>query len=59
MHAAEKETEATFSSTKYALSGYEATTFTHISSQRQGIAINIYIYIYISELVNFISEFCP
>uniref|UniRef100_A0A3Q3VIR5 EGF-like domain-containing protein n=1 Tax=Mola mola TaxID=94237 RepID=A0A3Q3VIR5_MOLML len=33
VHAAEKETETTFSTTKYALSGHEATTFTHVSSQ--------------------------
>ncbi|KAG7240888.1 hypothetical protein INR49_023462, partial [Caranx melampygus] len=32
-HAAEKETE-TFSTSKYALSAHEATTLTHISSQR-------------------------
>ncbi|KAM9338517.1 pro-neuregulin-1, membrane-bound isoform [Symphorus nematophorus] len=33
-HAAEKETETTFSMSKYALSAHEPTTFTHISSQR-------------------------
>ncbi|XP_022600149.1 pro-neuregulin-1, membrane-bound isoform-like [Seriola dumerili] len=33
-HAAEKETETTFSTSKYALSAHEATTLTHISSQR-------------------------
>ncbi|XP_019119852.1 pro-neuregulin-1, membrane-bound isoform isoform X1 [Larimichthys crocea] len=33
-HATEKETETTFSTSKYALSAHEATTFTHISSQR-------------------------
>ncbi|XP_076614385.1 pro-neuregulin-1, membrane-bound isoform isoform X2 [Chaetodon auriga] len=33
-HAAEKETETTFSTSKYALSAHEPTTFTHISSQR-------------------------
>ncbi|XP_071323092.1 pro-neuregulin-1, membrane-bound isoform isoform X8 [Trachinotus anak] len=32
-HAAEKETETTFSTSKYALSAHEATTLTHISSQ--------------------------
>nr|XP_046231098.1 pro-neuregulin-1, membrane-bound isoform isoform X2 [Scatophagus argus] len=32
--AAEKETETTFSTAKYALSAHEPTTFTHISSQR-------------------------
>ncbi|XP_027132385.1 pro-neuregulin-1, membrane-bound isoform isoform X7 [Larimichthys crocea] len=32
-HATEKETETTFSTSKYALSAHEATTFTHISSQ--------------------------
>ncbi|XP_044030416.1 pro-neuregulin-1, membrane-bound isoform isoform X2 [Siniperca chuatsi] len=32
-HAAEKETETTFSTSKYALSVHEPTTFTHISSQ--------------------------
>nr|XP_046231101.1 pro-neuregulin-1, membrane-bound isoform isoform X4 [Scatophagus argus] len=31
--AAEKETETTFSTAKYALSAHEPTTFTHISSQ--------------------------
>ncbi|XP_075885360.1 pro-neuregulin-1, membrane-bound isoform isoform X2 [Nelusetta ayraudi] len=34
MHAAEEESETTFSTTKYALAGHDATTFTHISSQR-------------------------
>ncbi|XP_026195355.1 pro-neuregulin-1, membrane-bound isoform isoform X2 [Anabas testudineus] len=33
-HAAEKETETTFSTSKYALSAHEPTTLTHISSQR-------------------------
>ncbi|XP_056260167.1 pro-neuregulin-1, membrane-bound isoform isoform X6 [Seriola aureovittata] len=33
-HAAEKETETTFSTSKYALSAHEATTLTHVSSQR-------------------------
>ncbi|XP_070780658.1 pro-neuregulin-1, membrane-bound isoform isoform X1 [Enoplosus armatus] len=33
-HAAEKETETTFSTSKYALSAHEHTTFTNISSQR-------------------------
>ncbi|XP_051268252.1 pro-neuregulin-1, membrane-bound isoform isoform X2 [Dicentrarchus labrax] len=33
-HAAEKETETTFSTSNYGLSAHEATTFTHISSQR-------------------------
>ncbi|CAN9504685.1 unnamed protein product [Ophioblennius macclurei] len=33
-HAAEKETETTFSTSKYALSANEATTFTHVSTQR-------------------------
>uniref|UniRef100_A0A3B4YP72 Neuregulin 1 n=1 Tax=Seriola lalandi dorsalis TaxID=1841481 RepID=A0A3B4YP72_SERLL len=32
-HAAEKETETTFSTSKYALSAHEATTLTHVSSQ--------------------------
>ncbi|XP_026195359.1 pro-neuregulin-1, membrane-bound isoform isoform X4 [Anabas testudineus] len=32
-HAAEKETETTFSTSKYALSAHEPTTLTHISSQ--------------------------
>ncbi|XP_038589227.1 pro-neuregulin-1, membrane-bound isoform isoform X4 [Micropterus salmoides] len=32
-HAAEKETETTFSTSKYALSAHEPTTFTNISSQ--------------------------
>uniref|UniRef100_A0A8C4NY85 Neuregulin C-terminal domain-containing protein n=1 Tax=Dicentrarchus labrax TaxID=13489 RepID=A0A8C4NY85_DICLA len=32
-HAAEKETETTFSTSNYGLSAHEATTFTHISSQ--------------------------
>ncbi|XP_034565732.1 pro-neuregulin-1, membrane-bound isoform [Notolabrus celidotus] len=33
-HAAEKDTETTFSTSKYALSAHEHTTFTNISSQR-------------------------
>ncbi|XP_029940711.1 pro-neuregulin-1, membrane-bound isoform isoform X3 [Salarias fasciatus] len=33
-HAAERETETTFSTSKYALSANEATTFTHVSTQR-------------------------
>uniref|UniRef100_UPI0037E7F248 pro-neuregulin-1, membrane-bound isoform isoform X2 n=1 Tax=Semicossyphus pulcher TaxID=241346 RepID=UPI0037E7F248 len=32
-HAAEKDTETTFSTSKYALSPHEHTTFTHVSSQ--------------------------
>ncbi|KAM9840943.1 pro-neuregulin-1, membrane-bound isoform 2-T2 [Aulostomus maculatus] len=37
-HAAEKETESTFSTSKYALSAHEPTTLTHISSQRHASA---------------------
>lgn len=35
VHAAEEETETTFSSTKYASAGHEATTFTRVSSSQR------------------------